>query len=182
MDRYMDRRLETVKPATVNKEVDVLRHILNLAVKWGYLRSNPAAGYRKLNIPPGRLRYLDEEEVQRLLAACNEHLRPVVVCALNTGMRRGEILGLKWEDVDRKRRLITLRRTKTGEQRVVPINDVLLAELKKSLDRLALSMYSLRAGRTTTGTRPRSAIRQQAQNSVVSLYDVYGILTTTYSG
>ncbi len=131
VDRYMDSRLEKVKPGTVGKERDVLRHILNLAIRWGHLRKNPAAGYRHLEIPPGRIRFLDEDEIPRLLAACNPNLRPIVVCALNTGMRRGEILGLQWEDVDLKRRLITLNRTKTNERRVIPINDVLLEELQK---------------------------------------------------
>ncbi|MFN3476611.1 MAG: tyrosine-type recombinase/integrase [Candidatus Methylomirabilales bacterium] len=64
----------------------------------------------------GRLRYLREEGI---------------VCALNTGMRKGELLGLRWSDVNLKERRITIRGSKTNELRTVPINEMLLQELKK---------------------------------------------------
>jgi len=53
-----------------------------------------------------RLRYLEKEESGRLINACKDHLRPIVIAALNTGMRKGEILGLKWENVDLIRDII----------------------------------------------------------------------------
>ena len=60
-----------------------------------------------------RLRYLEKDEIDRLLAECPKHLRNVVECAINTGMRRGEILKLKWTDVDLKTGHIYVRETKT---------------------------------------------------------------------
>ena len=57
------------------------------------------------------------------MANCNKHLRPIVVLALFTGMRRGEILGLKWHDIDVKRNIITLLNTKNGDKREVPMNE-----------------------------------------------------------
>ncbi len=63
-----------------------------------------------------RLRFLSEDEIKQLLKACPDHLRDVVECALNTGMRRKEILTLKWEQVIHG--LIYLRLTKTNESRL----------------------------------------------------------------
>lgn len=78
-----------------------------------------------------RLRYLSEEEIQALFQACPSRLRPIVVYALNPGMWKGELLGLRWSDVNLKERRITIRGSKTNELRTVPINETLLQELKK---------------------------------------------------
>lgn len=73
----------------------------------------------------GRLRYLDEAEIGRLLAACrasrNRYLAPIVILALHTGMRKGELLGLEWERVERSTARITLLRTKSGKPRGIPM-------------------------------------------------------------
>jgi integrase len=66
-----------------------------------------------------RLRYLMADEIKNLLLACSDHLRPIVVCAINTGMRRGEILGLKWDQI--RGGFIYL--LKTNESHQIPIND-----------------------------------------------------------
>jgi len=70
----------------------------------GYLKSNPAKAVKRLKEPPGRLRYLEAEEIERLLDGCNDpqvpYLRPIVMMGLHTGMRLGEILGLRWDDID----------------------------------------------------------------------------------
>jgi integrase len=74
---------------------------------------------------PGRVRYLDDDERARLLDACRASALPslhlVVLLALTTGMRRGEILGLRWQDVDLERRVAVLHNTKNGDRRSVPI-------------------------------------------------------------
>lgn len=69
-----------------------------------------------------RLRYLSWEEAQTLIAKCDSHLKPIVMTALNTGMRKGEILGLTWDQVDLRNGLILLDDTKNGERREIPIN------------------------------------------------------------
>jgi len=98
--------------------------LLRLARKSGYVREVPDIEMPKK--PEHRERYLDEDEIPRLLEACaesrNPHLRTIVVIALNTGMRRGEILGLEWERIDLSSARITLYRTKSGKPRGVPIN------------------------------------------------------------
>src|SRR5262249_55585962 len=75
--------------------------------------------------PRGRVRYLSDQERQRLLAACqqshNPYLHTVVVLALATGARRGELMGLRWPDVDLRRGTLTFQMTKNGERRSVPL-------------------------------------------------------------
>jgi len=77
-----------------------------------------------------RLRFLSKTECQALIKACDIHLRPIVICALNTEMRKGEILGLKWDDVDLVHGFILLQITKNGERREIPINNTLMGTLK----------------------------------------------------
>jgi integrase len=122
-----------VSAYTVANELSVLRHMLRLARRWGYLDAAPEIVLPRT--PRGRLRYLDTDEIGRLLDACrqsrNRVLAAVVVLALHTGMRKGEILGLEWERVDLSSARIRLLQTKSGEPRGVPINravyDVLIA-------------------------------------------------------
>ncbi|MHC4196901.1 MAG: site-specific integrase [Planctomycetota bacterium] len=83
-----------------------------------------------LKEPPGRLRFLSKEECQALIEVCSPHLRPIVVTALNSGMRKGEILRLRWEQVDLKHGFILLDITKNGERREIPINSTLRATLE----------------------------------------------------
>jgi integrase len=114
------------KPATVVRYMAALSHALSVAVKeWGWLEDSPMRKVRKPQEPRGRVRFLSDDERARLLAACKESrnpaLYPVVVLALSTGMRRGEILGLKWADVDLAQGRATLHETKNGERRVVPL-------------------------------------------------------------
>jgi integrase len=131
-ERHKQQRLEAVEPATVNKEVNCLKAMLTKAVRWGYLKENPLKGMSALKEPPGRLRYLTPEETTRLLTACHTppYLRPIVDLAMHTGMRRSEILALRWGDVDLRRRTITLSDTKNNEPHVIPINDTAAAVLR----------------------------------------------------
>ena len=132
VERYLAQRAQRVKPGTVNKEVATLRHLFTLAVQWKYVSRNPVKGVKLLKEPPGRVRYLLPEQVFRLLQACTMHsamLKAIVLCALNTGMRQGEILGLLWADVDLEGRTLTLRKTKNNTLRLVPINADLLGVL-----------------------------------------------------
>jgi len=119
---------ETIRTtATVNREMSCLRHVFSKAVERELIETNPFKKGRSLIMKENntRLRYLSEDEISRLLAACNPHVKNVVICALNTGMRRGEILGLKWTQV--RNGFIYLQNTKTDEPRQIPINEALEA-------------------------------------------------------
>jgi integrase len=114
------------KPGTVVRYLAALSHALTVAVEdWAWLESNPVRKVRKPKEPRGRVRYLTELERVSLLAACrdstNLDLYPAVVIAIATGMRKSEILCLRWWQVDLNRGLITLEDTKNGERRQIPL-------------------------------------------------------------
>ena len=120
------RRGTRRSPSTVVRYIAPLSHTFTMAVKdWGWMEYNPVSRLTRPTEPRGRVRYLDEEERERLLAACRESesplLYPVVVLALSTGMRQGEILRLQWKDVDFERRRVLLLETKNGERRAAPL-------------------------------------------------------------
>ena len=119
-------RKTLISPSTVNRELALLRHLLRLAEEWGYIEKTPRI--RLGREPQGRLRFLTEAEIARLLEACATRARksaallPVVTLALNTGMRKGEILGLEWARIDFARGILRLEETKTSTRREVPMN------------------------------------------------------------
>jgi integrase len=126
-----------VAPATVNRYLAVISHAFTVAVnEWGWLEDSPMRKVSGLTEPRGRVRFLSEDTIgpdgktidgerTRLLKACQQSSNPyiylVVILALSTGMRQGEIMGLTWDDVDLHRGRITLHETKNGERRVVPL-------------------------------------------------------------
>ncbi|SVC77071.1 uncharacterized protein METZ01_LOCUS329925, partial [marine metagenome] len=113
-------------PATVVRYLAVLSHLYTVASsEWEWLETNPVRRVRRPKLPRGRVRFLDKGELSALLRACqrSEHpsLYPIVVLAVSTGMRKGEMLGLRWQDVDLVRNRITLEQTKNGDRRSVPL-------------------------------------------------------------
>jgi len=124
------RKEEGAEPATINRELGCLRHMFNMAIAWGKAQNYPF-GFGKnkvkfLKEPKGKDRILSEEEEMRLLEAVrlttkSQHLEPIIITALNTGMRKGEILGLRWSNVDLKNGVIIVEGTKNGEIRKVPM-------------------------------------------------------------
>lgn len=134
--------------ATVNRYMACLRHIFALAVEWGKLEHNPFDKGRSLQLRENnkRERFLTEDEIQRLLAECPTaherfqgkfvngtqaiHLKDFIIISINTGMRKGEVLSLKWDQI--RGNLIYLRETKTDMARQIPINDD-LAECLRSI-------------------------------------------------
>ena len=95
--------------------------------EWHWIEKNPVRMIRKPSISNSETRFLSEDECQRLLTACRESRNPylyaIVMIAVSTGMRRGEILKLCWEDIDFDKRVITLKKTKNGTVRYVPMTE-----------------------------------------------------------
>ncbi|MBL7132224.1 MAG: tyrosine-type recombinase/integrase [Candidatus Omnitrophica bacterium] len=113
VEKFKIERRREVGPATTNRALSCLRSIFNKAIAWGkFNAANPVKGVKFFKERNTRLRYLEEEEIVRLLQHCRGYLKPIVIIALNTGMRRGEILNLKWHDIDLKRGIIYLLKTK----------------------------------------------------------------------
>jgi excisionase family DNA binding protein len=118
-----------ISPSTVNRELACLKTIFAKAVEWGRLESSPAARVKKFRENSAMERILSFDEQEKLLGASPEHLKPIILAALLTGMRRGEILSLKWSQVDLRKRVILVTGTKSGKDRTIPVNGRLWAEL-----------------------------------------------------
>ncbi|MDD5108876.1 MAG: site-specific integrase [Candidatus Omnitrophica bacterium] len=119
-----DKEEQFISHATVNRALNCLSSLYNRAIEWGKATDNPMSKVKLFKVPDKRVRFLEKEEIDKLLSHCCEHLKPIVIVALHTGMRKGEILGLKWHDIDIKRNIIHLYDTKNGEKREVPMNEV----------------------------------------------------------
>ncbi|MBI4849119.1 MAG: tyrosine-type recombinase/integrase [Nitrospirae bacterium] len=123
---YRRKRLEKVKPATVYQELALMRRMFNVAIKeWEWLNHNPVS---KLSFSVGnrnaRDRWLSDEEEKKLVEAATNPwwLRNCLVVAMHTGMRRGEILNLKWQDVSFDRKTVAVVKSKNGEKRTIPMS------------------------------------------------------------
>ena len=129
VEQYQTKRLRSGrKPATANRDIATLSHMFTKAVDWEMVNETTLKNIRKVKLLPEenqRLRYLETEEYMTLIDCCAAHLKPIVITALNTGMRKSEILKLKWNNVDLKNGFILLDKTKSGKRREIPINDTL---------------------------------------------------------
>ena len=126
LGREITVRKKPRSPASVVRYMAALSHAFTVAVKeWGWLEDSPMRKVTKPRESRGRVRFLSDDERALLLKACKEssnpYLYPVVVLALSTGMRQGEIMGLTWEVVDLNRGRAILHETKNGERRAVAI-------------------------------------------------------------
>ena len=131
VERFKQMRLAKVCPGTVNRDLAVLRRMLNLAIAWGYLRENPLRFFKFPKERNGRLRYLTREEFERLVEACPDWLKPIVTIAVNTGMRQGEIVRLTWSDVDLENGFAAVNDPKNGIPRKVPLNETARAAFEE---------------------------------------------------
>ncbi len=145
VEQYKAARSRQVKAATVNRELACLKHLFTMAIKWDRAMVNPVKEVRFFPSPVGSLRVLSREEEQALLDVASPHLRAMIITALNTGMRRGEVLGLMWEDVDFANGYLTVRKAKNGEVRQIPMSQHLTGTLK-SLKRVGPYVHSKKRG------------------------------------
>lgn len=122
-------------PATLNRHLNSLSVVFRHAKEWGWSKRNPVQEARKYTEPRGRVRYLSDKERKKLLETCQQKefkkLYPIVVLALSTGMRKEEILSLKWAQIDLKAGTIILTKTKNKERRRVPVTLRALELLKQ---------------------------------------------------
>lgn len=121
------RYADGVMPATINRELAMLKKAFNLACReWEWTRDNPVCRVSMEREQNTRDRWLTEDDEQRLLRVATPWVRELVIFAINTGMRRGEILALTWAGVDFARRTVTIFRSKNGERRTIPMNQTVL--------------------------------------------------------
>lgn len=136
LSQSLTRRGKQPTPATINRYLAVLSHVFSVATReWGLCEENPLRKVSKMREPRGRVRFLSDEERDKLLQACkksdSKFLHCIVVLALSTAARRMEVVGLKWTDVDLTRGIITLHETKNGERRVLPLTGYALGLMKE---------------------------------------------------
>jgi integrase len=135
------KRVKEIKPATVNREIATLKHFFSKAVEWKVLSDSPARGVKMFKENNRRLRFLAVDECKVLIAACPlTKLRRddppfpillwIVTLALNTGMRKSEVLTLQWENVHLREAYLELPDQKSGERATIPLNEAAIAVLK----------------------------------------------------
>ncbi len=124
---YRDKRLKDVKAGTVNRELSIIKHAFDIAEReWDIpITKNPLSKVKKLKVNNARSRRLTDEEYQALTDAIestrNDLIKPLMNFAIETGMRRGEILRLRWADIDCIGRTLFIPITKNGHSRTIPL-------------------------------------------------------------
>lgn len=189
LERIRAERLTAVSPATANREYAFLKHVYNIAIRDGKAESNPVAKLRMLREPSGRTRYLSDEEETRLLTALpGVEDRARLTVLLHTGFRRGELLILRWRDVDFKAGVLTVPKSKNGETRHVPMTSTvreLLSHRPRPLDRDGL-VFPNRAGtpdlRWAKKTVPRALADAQIEDFRFHDSDIYLCLSAGHGG
>lgn len=135
VEKYQMKRVKDgVQVSTVNRELACMRKLFNKAIDWGYATDNPVAKVEFFSeVGREKQRELTMEEEKRLLEASENHIRSMIITGLQTGMRKGEILNLMWEDVDLKNGVITVRSeySKNSRSRKIIFNGILKAELSR---------------------------------------------------
>jgi integrase len=125
------RREEGSTPATINRELALMMHAYSLAAReWEWVKDNPVIRVSMERENNKRDRWLTPEEEKKLLEECPEWLKAIVLFALHTGLRLGEILSLTWNAVDLDRRTVIVIKSKNGERRTIPVNEGALEVLR----------------------------------------------------
>ncbi len=139
VEQFQTDEMARVSSAGTNKNVSLLKAMLRKGMDWGMVSRELEHSLKRISHlrESNRMRYLSKEECQTLINACEPYLKPIVITALNTGMRKSEILNLKWERVDLRHGFILLGNdTKNGERREIPLNDSMRATLQRLTRRL----------------------------------------------
>jgi len=138
VETYYSSRIISGGVYMVNREIAILKGIFTKAIEWGFLSVNPVKGFKMEKEKP-RLRFLRTWEVSKLINACGKtpralYLRPMVIIDLNTGLRKEELLSLRWEHMDLERNVLKVEDGKGGYTRYVPINETVRGQMAKLLE------------------------------------------------
>ena len=131
---YRDVRLALVTPPTLKRELNLLSRVFNLAIKeWGMTLSNPVPNVSLANVDRARDRRLEGGEERKLLDYAGAQLRLSIIIAIETAMRRGEILGIKKSHIDFQNRTLLIPDTKTDRPRSIPLSTRAIKALREQL-------------------------------------------------
>ncbi|MGB3363923.1 MAG: tyrosine-type recombinase/integrase [Thermodesulfobacteriota bacterium] len=124
VEKYKSKRKsDGLSLSSINRELTVLKRIFNLGIEWKLAQDNPVQGVKFFKIPLQKPRALTEEEFRLLFNSASDHLKPILFVAISTGMRKGEILNLRWKDINLEEKYIVVRDSKNYESRIIPINN-----------------------------------------------------------
>lgn len=167
-------------PATANRYMAALSHVFTIAIReWEWIEDSPIRKISKLKEPRGRVRYLSDEERTKLIEAARNIEDPtlytVIVLALSTGARQGELLNLNWKDVDFKRGSLTFHETKNGERRTVPLTGLahdLLKERHSKRDKVTSLVFPSEESTPVRVDRPFQALLAQTDIQDFRFHDL----------
>lgn len=141
IEDYKRKRKQEVSGTTVNRELSCLKHMLNMAIDEGIIVQNPVKKVRFFPENNTIERILTPSEKERLIAESKGYLRVFIIIALNTGMRKGEILSLKWSQVDFTRGFIKAEQSKSGKTRTIPMNSLVGSTLRELIQEAESKEY-----------------------------------------
>lgn len=145
IESYKASRQGFVKEATINRELAVLKTMFSKAIRWGYAHRNPVKEVSLFKEERTPIRILTAEERRKLMEASPDFLRPIILMALKTGMRQGEILSLRWKEVDLAHDTISVTHTKAKKLRQIPMHPA-LKETLESLPRTSVYVFCNKLG------------------------------------
>ena len=140
LEAYRAEHRSKLKPATLNRHIAAIKTMFSKAMEWGKATGNPALKVKLYSENNARVRFLEKGEIAALLAASPEWLRPIIIVAVCSGMRKAEVLGLTWDDVDLQNMVLRVRDSKNGSSRFVPMSLPVLRTLQ-SIQKVAGSPY-----------------------------------------
>jgi integrase len=163
------RRDEGGSPSTINRELALLRHAFNVAIKeWEWCRDNPVRRVAMERVNNARVRYLTNEEFERVLQVCPAWVQPLVLVARYTGLRRGNVQTLRWDQVDLNRQVLIVEQTKNGDPIGLPLCRRLV-DLFESLRRVrhvgSPYIFSRKDGSPYPGVTVRSVFKKACRKA-----------------
>jgi integrase len=153
IEKYKIERKDKVSPASLNRELACLSAVFREAKKAKIVDANPVREVKKFRERKLQLHILDGGEAQRLVDAADGHLKPIIIVALGTAMRRGEIFNLKWSDIDFGSGYITITESKSNRMRKVPLNSVVRRTLLGIRKESPWVFFNRRTGKPLTTIR-----------------------------
>jgi integrase len=141
MDKNKRKRESEISFKTVNNEINTLSNFFNYAIENGFLQINPAIKIKKLN-ELKRIKTLSDEQIYKLIGSFkSKSIKDLISFLIFTGCRKGEALNLKWDDVDLQNGIISIKATKTNEDRRIPVSEV-LKKLLMNMDRTSEYVFA----------------------------------------
>ncbi len=155
------------KPATLAADLRVLRVLGSWCRKQGYTLQSMCEGVAPVPVPRKRVRYVPEEKIIPFLDACSPGFRPIATTAILCGLRRKEIVNLKWSDVDLEEKLLSVVSAKTGDVRQIPLHELVSSELSK-LEKISEYVFPVTQ---SSGPKARPVRRGEKRSELTTFFN-----------